>query len=72
MSDSSTTLSGEWWESISAYENNYVPDSFTPSSSVEANHDLLSGLRDNDFDITNQDYSEFNHLVWPSFDCVVV
>lgn len=57
MSDSSTG-SVNWWDSISVYESDYVPDVFSAGSSVDTNHKLLAGLRENDFDTTDTDYSE--------------
>lgn len=57
MSDNSTS-SYYWWDSISVYESDYVPEVFSAGSSVDTNHNLLAGLRDNDFDTTDTDYSE--------------
>lgn len=47
-----------WWDDIAVFESDYVPDTFSAGSSVEANHNLLAGLRENDFDTTNTSYSE--------------
>lgn len=40
------------------YESDYVPATFTPGSSVETNHELLAGMRENDFDTSDSAYSE--------------
>ena len=45
-----------WYESIAPFSSDYVPASFDPGPSVEANNDLLYGLRDNDFDTKNSAY----------------
>ena len=50
--------SGDWWDDISVYESDYVPGTFTPGSSVETNHKLLAGMRENDFDTSDSAYSE--------------
>ena len=56
---STSATGGDWWESISVFSSDYVPSTFTPGSSVEANHDLLAGMRENDFDTTDSSYSEY-------------
>lgn len=57
--DMSTTDTGDnWWENIAVFASDYVPDSYSAGSSVETNHNLLAGLRENDFDTTNNSYSE--------------
>lgn len=61
MSSSATTTGGDWWDAISVYESDYVPGTFTPGSSVEANHELLAGMRENNFDTSDSAYSE-SHL----------
>ncbi|CAN0540778.1 unnamed protein product, partial [Laminaria digitata] len=50
------TTGGDWWDTISVYESDYVPSAFSPGSSVEANHELLAGLRENDFDTSDSAY----------------
>lgn len=39
------------------YESDYVPATFTPGSSVETNHELLAGMRENDFDTSDSAYT---------------
>lgn len=46
-----------WYESIEVYSSDYEPSTFEPGSSVDANHDLLAGLRDNDFEMANSSYT---------------
>lgn len=58
MSTTSDATSGSWWESITVFEDNYVPDSYSASVSVETNHALAAGIRENDFDVQDQAYSE--------------
>lgn len=44
------------------YSDEYVPASYSAGSSVETNHDLLKGLRENEFDIQDSVYSELTVL----------
>lgn len=63
MASTSTTGAGSgdaWYDNISVYSSDYEPATFTPGSSVEANHDLLEGLRENDFDVEDTQYSEMH------------
>ncbi|CAM9794407.1 unnamed protein product [Pylaiella littoralis] len=46
-----------WFDSISVFESDYVPDTFDAGPSVESNHELLSAWRENDFEITNESYT---------------
>ena len=52
-----TTASGEWWVDISVYESGYIPGSFSAGPFVEASHNMLAGLRNNNFDPSNSDYT---------------
>lgn len=54
----STSNGTEWWDSIEVYSDDYVPASYSAGRSVETNHDLLKGLRENEFDIEDSAYSE--------------
>ncbi|CAM9803134.1 unnamed protein product [Ectocarpus sp. 12 AP-2014] len=57
MTTTSTTGGDAWYDNISVYSSDYEPATFTPGPSVEANHDLLGGLRENDFDVEDSQYS---------------
>lgn len=39
------------------FSSDYEPATFEPGESVETNHALLGGLRDNDFEITDSAYT---------------
>lgn len=54
---SATSLTSEWYEDIEVFSSDYEPDTFEPGDSVETNHALLNGLRDNDFEITDSAYT---------------
>eukprot|EP00752_Nemacystus_decipiens_P005381 g4879.t1 len=54
---STTSLTSEWYLDIEVFSSDYVPDSFEPGESVETNHALLGGLRENDFEITDSAYT---------------
>ncbi|CAM9899295.1 unnamed protein product, partial [Ectocarpus fasciculatus] len=56
MTSTSATGSDAWYDSISVFSSDYEPATFTPGASVEANHDLLDGLRENDFDVEDSQY----------------
>ncbi|CAN0584521.1 unnamed protein product, partial [Ectocarpus sp. 12 AP-2014] len=56
MTTTSTTGGDAWYDNISVYSSDYEPATFTPGPSVEANHDLLDGLRENDFDVEDAQY----------------
>lgn len=53
-----TSDTASWWELIAVFSDDYVPESYTASASVETNHQLAAGIRENDFDIEDQAYSE--------------
>lgn len=57
--------SQEWWENLSVNEGvgDYVPESYTPSASVEINHNLLAGLREDEFDNRDSTYSKWQIAV---------
>ncbi|CAN0314917.1 unnamed protein product [Ectocarpus sp. 6 AP-2014] len=57
MTTTSATGGDAWYDNISVYSSDYEPATFTPGASVEANHDLLDGLRENDFDVEDAQYS---------------
>lgn len=56
MTTSGTTSS--WWDSIEVYSDDYTPQNYSVSTSVETNHALLKGMRENDFDTSDISYSE--------------
>lgn len=58
MSNSSDSGVDLWYENIAVYSSDYEPATFSAGSSVEANHDLLAGVRENDFDVEDTAYSE--------------
>lgn len=60
MTTTSATGSDAWYDSISVFSSDYEPATFTPGASVEANHDLLNGLRENDFDVEDSQYGEMS------------
>ncbi|CBJ30623.1 expressed unknown protein [Ectocarpus siliculosus] len=45
-----------WWQEIELFESDFVPATFTPGESVEANHALLRAFREQDFDIRDLNY----------------
>lgn len=56
--------SGYWWDGLQTTEEQQLGDFYTPrvfeaSGAVEANHDLLGGLREDDFDLRDSAYCEF-------------
>lgn len=52
-----TSDTASWWELIAVFSDDYVPESYTASASVETNHQLAAGIRENDFDIEDQAYT---------------
>lgn len=63
--------SQEWWEHLSVNEEvgDYVPESYTPSASVEINHNLLAGLREDEFDNRDSTYSKWQSAAKPLIIC---
>jgi len=55
--NASVNATSPWYASIEVYSSDYEPASFEPGPSVDANHNLLAGLRDNDFEMTNSSYT---------------
>lgn len=55
--NASSANATSWYDSIEVYSSDYEPASFQPGPSVDANHELLAGLRDNDFEMTNSSYT---------------
>lgn len=58
MASNSSSSSLNWWDGIEVFNSDYVPGIYKASDSVETNHDLLGGLRENEFDTSNTEYSE--------------
>ena len=56
----SSDNNNNWWQNISAYQSDYEPRSYNPTSEVVADHNLLEGLRENEFDTKDSSYSEYN------------
>lgn len=54
---STTSFTSDWYEDIEVFSSDYEPATFEPGESVETNHALLGGLRDNDFEITDSAYT---------------
>eukprot|EP00903_Cladosiphon_okamuranus_P012954 g12093.t1 len=55
MSD--TNLASAWYEEIEVFSSDYEPATFESGYSVETNHALLNGLRENDFEMTDSAYT---------------
>lgn len=53
----STSASPDWYENIEVFSSDYEPGTFEAGPSVETNHALLGGLRENDFEITDSAYT---------------